>query len=56
MRILNPVQPIKTHDSESQGQEKTACMSVFWPIHNYYSELLTWMTALKFENTVTQTL
>ena len=40
-------QLIKTHGSESRGQEEAACT---------YSELFTQMAALKFENTVTQPL
>ena len=53
-------QKIKTHGSESQGQEEAACTHVFWPtrtssgLRDHYSELFTWMAALKFENAVTQ--
>ena len=35
-------------------EKRHACMSS--GLHNHYSELFTWMAALKFENTVTQLL
>ena len=38
---------IKTHGSESQGQEEAACMRVFCP-RDHHSELFTRMAALKF--------
>ena len=38
---------IKTHGSESRGQEEAACIRVFWP-RDHYSELFTRMAALKF--------
>ena len=38
---------------ESQGQEEAACMCVFWPIRDHFSELFTQMAALKFENAAT---
>ena len=49
---------IKTHGSESRGQEETVCM---WPRassgpRNHYSELFTQMVALKFESAITQPL
>ena len=48
---------IKTHGSESQGQEEAACMRVFWPtVRDHCSELFTQMAALKFVNAVTQPL
>ena len=37
---------IKTYGSESQGQEEAACTSVF-SLRDHYSELFTWMAALK---------
>ena len=46
---------IKTDGSELRGQEEAACMRVFWPC-DHYSELFTWMAALKFENALTQPL
>ena len=30
-RILQCFMSIKTHGSESRGQEEAACMRVFWP-------------------------
>ena len=47
---------IKTHSSESQGQEEAACMHASSGLRDQYSELFTWMAALKFENAVTQPL
>ena len=44
---------IETHGSESWGQEEAAA-SVSSGLRNHYSELFTWMEALKFENAVTQ--
>ena len=38
---------IKTHGSESRGQEEAAYMRVFCP-RDHYSELFTRMAALKF--------
>ena len=47
---------IKTHGSESQGQEEAACMQTSSGLRDHYSELFTWMAALNFENAVTQPL
>ena len=39
---------IKTHGSESRGQEEAACTRVFSGLRDHYNELFTQMAALKF--------
>ena len=46
---------IKTHGSESRGQEEVALdVYVSFGPCDHYSDLFTWMAALKVENVATQ--